>query len=614
MIDCFALPLLLQVIAAAPVPGDEEAKVLAPISVTAQRVANHQPASTFASPVTALRFDPQINLQARGLPEAQADITVRGGLFENTGFRLGAVTITDPQTGHYAAEIPIDPAMLSAPELLTDFSNGLNAFNASVATVRYDFARIRSGGSASGGIGTDSLRHGSMRLAHRERLSGGGTLGAAISAAASSGDGTVPFGDHDFSRFSGHLQWLTDERETHLLLGFHDKFAGWPGMYTGIASLPETDRTRLGLAVLDHGWRTTGGQWRIGAAYRWLENDYDFDRRTVETGVPGAFEHETHNASLAVSGTQRTGRLEWHVSGQITADRLVRSTDLTEGRFNSRTFGSLGVAPGWKRTFAGGSRIELRAGLRADLSNRDENALAPMFMLALEHPVSSGLDRFHLEYARTSQLPGYTALNSRPSGLFGGNPDLGREYAGTLSAGWTRESADWTLGATLFGRQDEDLVDWTYRSGAPFVRQANAVDIDVIGFEGLFSWSSERLKLVGGYAWLHKDADYGDAEVDASYYALNFARHRLTLALIFQPIANWELRLDNEYRLQEENPLRSSSDAAYLASASLGWQPAPYPGLRIQLIADNLSDSGFQEFPGTPPMGRQLSLAVALDW
>lgn len=45
---------------------------------------------------------------------------MRGGLFENTGFKTGAVTVTDPQTGHYAAELPIEPALLSLPEIHTE--------------------------------------------------------------------------------------------------------------------------------------------------------------------------------------------------------------------------------------------------------------------------------------------------------------------------------------------------------------------------------------------------------------------------------------------------------------------------------------------------------------
>jgi len=614
MLAVIALPLLLSASVAESGATVEEAKILAPLTVTARRVANLQPASSFASTATALRFDPQINLQARGLPEGQADITVRGGLFENTGFRLGAITITDPQTGHYAVEIPIDPGMLTSPEVLTDFDNSLNSFNASVATVSYGFTPVSSGGSLNAGLGSDNLYHASVRAGHVRELESGATFGSVLSASGSVGDGTVEYGDHEFKRFSGQLQWLGNGRETNVLLGYHDKFAGWPGMYTGFASLPETDHTKLGLALIDHRLSTEHGWWEIATAYRWLDNDYDFDRRSEESGTPGSFEHETRSFSLALSGMQHYAGLDWHISGQFTADRLVRSTDLTNGDFNSRSYGSLGVAPGREWTLASGASTSFRAGLRADISNRDENALVPMFLFSYEKPGGSGLNRFDLEYSKTSQLPGYTALNSPPIGLFGGNPDLGREYANTLKFGYTHEASQWTARLSAFYRRDDDLVDWTYRQGAPYLRQANPVDMDVTGLEGFFTWQMETLEVTGGYAWIDKDADYGEAEVDASYYALNFARHRLTLAAVYQPSRQWEIRLDNEYRVQQENALRSSSNRVYIASLSIGWQPESFQSLSLRLIADNLTDSNFQEFPGTPPMGRQISLGLAVNW
>lgn len=36
------------------------------------------------------------------------------------------------------------------------------------------------------------------------------------------------------------------------------------------------------------------------------------------------------------------------------------------------------------------------------------------------------------------------------------------------------------------------------------------------------------------------------------------------------------------------------------------------PGLILG--GDNLTDDDFQEFPGTPPMGRQISPGIGLDW
>jgi len=62
---------------------------LSEITVKATRVANDSPASSYATAATALRFDPLTELQSRGIAEGQSDVTVRGGLFENTGFKLG---------------------------------------------------------------------------------------------------------------------------------------------------------------------------------------------------------------------------------------------------------------------------------------------------------------------------------------------------------------------------------------------------------------------------------------------------------------------------------------------------------------------------------------------
>jgi hypothetical protein len=594
--------------------SEEQAHILEPIEVMGQRVANLQPAASYASTATALRFDPQINLQARGMPESQADITVRGGLFENTGFRLGAVTVFDPQTGHYSVEIPIDPDMLTYPELLTDFDNSLRGFNANVATVNYGFSPVRRGGNLEAGAGSDGLLYGILRSATSHELDNGRTLGSMLSMAASSGDGTVPNGDHDFKRFSGQVQFLDNDSETNLLLGYHDRFSGWPGMYTGFAVLPETDHTKLGLVLVDHRWLDERGWWEIGAAYRFLEDDYDFDRNIQDSGGPGSFQHETRSFALGLAGAQFAAGLDWYFNGQFSADRLVRSTDLTHGYFNSRSYLSFSLAPGKQWLMSSGSTLSLAAGIRFDASNRDENALMPLFSLDLEKSIGDRVTRFSLDFSRTSQLPGYTALNSPPLGLFGGNPDLGREYANTLTFGFTHETSAWTTGAALFYRKDDDLVDWTYVENAPYTRQANAVDLDVTGFEAFVSWQTRAMELIGSYTWLDKNADYGAAQVDASYYALNYARQRFTLAAVYTPSPSFELRLDNEYLRQVANSLRTGPETAYLASLSAFWYPDPLPRMYLRFAADNLANSEFQEFPGTPPMGRQVSLGLGLEW
>ncbi|MBT8102472.1 MAG: TonB-dependent receptor, partial [Gammaproteobacteria bacterium] len=158
------------------------------------------------------------------------------------------------------------------------------------------------------------------------------------------------------------------------------------------------------------------------------------------------------------------------------------------------------------------------------------------------------------------------------------------------------------------------LVDWTYSTGAPFARQANAVDIDVVGFEAFLTRQWANVHIAAGYTYLDKDEDYGSALVDASFYALNFARHRGTLAVRYRFAESFELRLDNEYRRQQNNPLRVGDDSTYLASLSMLWESTRVEGLAASLVADNLTDSEYQPFPGTPAAGRQVSLSASYAW
>jgi len=584
------------------------------ITVRAARVANTSPASSYATPATALRFDPLTELQSRGIAEGQSDVTVRGGLFENTGFKLGASTIMDPQTGHYVAELPVDPAMISTPAIYKGIDAAVEGFNSAVATVSYGINRVKGSGYVSLGAGSNNLNFQALRFAHAKTNSAGNDVGVAVSLARSEGDGSIEFGDHEFARANVQLQHATDDTQTDLIVAYQDKFFGWPGAYTGFATLPETDDTQTTLVVLNHRRESDSGWFEAGGFHRRLVDDYDFNRTNIESGTPGSFEHETRVLGAGFQGQQQTGGISWRYGGQITADELVRSTDLTNGSFTDRTYATLTVVPSIESDLASGSRLIWRAGATIDYSDRDSNAVSPLLGVTFSRSDAGGSTDYSLEYAETSQVPGYTALNSNPTGLFGGNPFLGREKALQLAASIERDTGDWQMRATLFSRRDDDLVDWTYATGAPFSRQANAVDIDVIGFEAFFVRTWESLDLAFGYTALDKDADYGTAQVDASFYALNFAKHRATLALVYRFAGGFEFRLDNEYRSQEANPLRVGDDSTYLASASLRWSSSGNQKFSAALVVDNATDSEYQPFPGTPASGRQLSLRASYGW
>jgi vitamin B12 transporter len=75
------------------------------------------------------------------------------------------------------------------------------------------------------------------------------------------------------------------------VIGYQDKFYGWPGAYTGFATLPETDHTKTSLVLLNHRNDTSDGCREFAAYYRNLDEEYDFDRTTEECCESGSFEH-----------------------------------------------------------------------------------------------------------------------------------------------------------------------------------------------------------------------------------------------------------------------------------------------------------------------------------
>ncbi|MBC8040529.1 MAG: TonB-dependent receptor, partial [Opitutaceae bacterium] len=183
-----------------PAPVESDAPVeLEPIEVYSPRVANQDPVASFAAPVTALRFEPLVDVQSRNFAESQADLIIRGGTFESSGISIGAVPIYDPQTGHYLLELPVAPAMLGAPGVRTGSDNAISGWNATAGSVAYGWQPIRTGGYVATGAGDNDLFRSELYSGYvSDQKIAGRTLAADASVAYSESDGTRTFGDHEF--------------------------------------------------------------------------------------------------------------------------------------------------------------------------------------------------------------------------------------------------------------------------------------------------------------------------------------------------------------------------------------------------------------------------------
>lgn len=594
----------------------EEVYSLPTLYLTEQLTANTAPVTTFAMPISNLEFEPRVDLQSRNMGEAQADVSIRGGIFENTGFRIGAATLLDPQTGHYFAEIPIAPEMLERPQILTGTENAIYGFNSTVGTISYSWTPIRDQGSITLGGGDHDLNFQRIYQGITHQLKDSDwNLGVEIEASRSESDGTIRFGDHDFSRATGRIQLNGPNSQTDFFAGYQSKFFGLFGLYTGSAFTAfdpfETENLKTRLFVLNHlQTYDTESYVEITGYARRHSDHYIFNRFQPNN----AFIHETKAYALAYAGSHALNDgFYLNYAGQITADE-IESTNL-ENSFTSRTYVKVSVVPEYRIHIQDTQTIGAFAGLSFDDTNRNDSAFSPILKLEwAQKSKDYQSEKLYISYTETSQVAGYTAIGGGTSGLFASDPTLDRETSQNLEIGGQISRANWSLEGAIFYRWDDDLVDWTFENGSPNARSANNVDIETFGAEIIGTIRIRDLETVASYTYLEKKEDYGDADIVGSFYALNFPEHRITLGLIWSPFDTIKIRLDNEWRSQEDNPLRNSEDDALFTHASISFFPRQIKGLEIFGAVDNAWDDGFEEVPGTPGRGDQYSGGVTYRW
>jgi hypothetical protein len=580
--------------------------------------------STYETPLSNLEFEPRVDLQSRNMAEAQGDVSIRGGIFENTGFRIGAATLIDPQTGHYFAELPIAPEMLSGPEVMTGADNALYGFNSTVGTLSYGWSQIADGGSFTAGGGDHDLNFQRIHQGLTGPLGDQAewSWGVEAELSRSESDGTIANGEHDFDRTSGRIQLVGPRSQTDLFAGYQAKNFGWPGMYTAREGELETENLKTRLFIVNHHQNYGDGSEVELTAYHRRHSDHYILRSDDPTFYEAI--HETGVASLAMTGRHAfSEKFALNYSAQFTTDE-IESADffqglpqggLERGEFQSRDTIKLALLPEYTVQLNENEALTLSGGAAFDDTNRDSSEVSAIAKASWKRTHQNGdSNSLYLSYAETSQVAGYTAIGGGPSGLFGSDPGLGRETSQNLEVGTRIKRQNWSLEAALFYRLDNDLVDWTFENSTPSARTANNVDIETFGLEIIATKSWGDFEAIASYAYLHKDEEYGNANIAGSFYALNFPEHRATLGLIWRPIDLIELRIDNEWRSQQESALRTSDDTALFTHAAVSFYPSTIDGLEIFVAVDNAWDDDFQDVPGTLGRGDQYSAGLTFRW
>ncbi len=538
-----------------------------------------------------LRTTPGVVLNSQG--GSQNDLSVRGSSFSGAGLSLGGLTLRNPQTEHFHAELPLPAGMLSRPSVRTGLNNQGGHL---VGTVNFDLLPMVGKRQVEMGFGSDHRDWQSILV--QQMLTD--TLGIGVFAGRESASG-VDYDDNDLDReyVGAHLQHHTDDTQVDFIVAHQEKEFGSRGYYGSDntrAATEDTEETLVYLSArrgdLNSNYLRGGISWR-----EFYDNYY----------IP-SYPYENHHRSRTSSAFFDGRTLE------INGFALGWRTDVEEERIVStglgshhRTRGGVSLLPQWK-----GDRLKIIVGARGEFFTDESSELLPQ--LGIEYLLSDNLTAF-ASYSESVRLPSYTEQYYL-SPASGGDATLEPQTTQQTEIGLKgipSETMDWKVSA--FHRRSKNTIDWMKATAAGRWDARDIGTLDVYGLETQLGWyPAQNIEMQFSYTWIYKDQEASDFGGYASRYALDYPEHLAQVSLLWRPFQALELGTTQTLRYQTDNKVRVNGNFGADSSFVVRYTPPCADYATVSLLLNNAWDDDFQALPGQRTPERYVGISLTLDW
>jgi vitamin B12 transporter len=248
-----------------------------------------------------LEYIAVVDIRQRGLNGVQADLTIRGGSFDHAMVLLNGTVMSDPQTGHFNLDIPIDLDAIERIEILSGAAArvyGAGAFTGAVnIVVKPGFENYCKGILTAGKYGynrfglTGSLKTG--RVNHLMNIGHSGSSGYTYNT------------DFSIENIYYTGQVLAQAGSLKLQAGYQQKDFGANGFYSPRYPDPY-EKNNTSLISLD---LKTGTKFMFRSSSYWRRKQ---DHYMLQRENPGFYQNYHRNQSV---GSQ--------ITGQFTAGKIV---------------------------------------------------------------------------------------------------------------------------------------------------------------------------------------------------------------------------------------------------------------------------------------------------
>lgn len=479
-----------------------------------------------------LRHIAGADVRERGATGVQADLSLNGCTADQTLVFLNGVNITDPQTGHYSMNIPVDPQDIERIEVYSATPQGLGAYAGVVNIITRqsrDTLPETDISLSAGGYGLFS-----PRVAYRDAR-GGMHWETAVSYNQSTGFAANT--DYRITNAFAHLAAHDFEAQ----VGAQYKDAGANAFYS--LSYPDQfDATRVAFASIAYHGRFAG-RWLIDgtAAYRAHYDRFELfrDGTQAPSWYTGHNRHWTHtaDADLKLSCMESRGTTSIGATlrnAYITSNTLGEHNRLTLNYYLQQTVHWQKVSLALLAGGAYNTAFPVDWSYSADVSYRPLRGLA-----------------FYFNTARALRLPTFTDLYYH-SATQQGNDSLRAEHAykAEWAAQYTKSWRNVRIDAQVraYYRYGTDVIDWVKLPEAAQWSARNHAQLHTWGADVSAGITAQQplghfLRAVR-LSYAYCDMTKQPTE-ELSKYALDYLRHHVTLQLehsIYRGLgASWQL-------------------------------------------------------------------------
>ena len=588
-----------------------------------------------------LQYLPGIDVRTRGANGAQADISMRGGTFDQVLVLLNGVPLSDFHTGHYALNIPVSAELIERVEVLQGTSANLHgAFSGAINIVtKQAISRQPSEVSLKLTAGMNGLVNpevaATLAIPDKSSSLEGRSEGVInLSAEYSRADGYYAPSptekeanackNSDFKL--ANLYFQTRWRGLDVQAGAQWKDAGL-GMGYGFGSQDQFDATRTAFASAKYGHRW--GAWRLDAQASYRAN---YDRYEWHRGqrLYGNFHFaQTASAAIAAHYASRIGTTSFGVgvrnenmhstnlgdtinpNGQVpnVADfplADVRVLDLVKGgnRFHANYYA--------EQTF-------YYAGLAASIG------INGTYNTQFGHHLGGGanigytFEKAGTLYAnanRSLRMPTFTDLYYNAGNQLG-NRNLKPEEAWLLSVGYKYtpdfgKAGKLSLSADWYYRWGKNIIDWVYvptDTKRPYhaenQQQVNATGVEL---SVAYRWNEWLRCISVDYAYTYLDLDLKES---GSRY-LDYLSHKLSIHLehgIYKGLgASWTVRFQKrEGQYNNAEGAVADYQPVWLLDGSIFWQNKY---LRVSADCTNMTNTRYYDYGGILQPGAWAKISI----